>query len=197
MFDFRLVSAFPIYFVFQHAIYFLTHFFLNCELLTLHVFFFDGGLVFLLRRFFSLQDFSCLVSVSLFILGLLLASRCSIIILFLALIVSGSSNPVSMYRASLGVLWGTISILFMMLSMILLILVCSLFVGYHTSLLYVIVGWIQQIMSSQIVLISMFFMLLFPAMNRMVWYAAYAFPFVDFMWSSRLFFVLSSSPRNL
>ena len=52
MFDFRLVSAFPIYFVFEHATNFLTHFFLNCELLNLHIFFFDGGLVFLLHRLF-------------------------------------------------------------------------------------------------------------------------------------------------
>ena len=93
----------------------------------------------------------------------------------LALIVSGSSNPASMYGASLGVFCGTISNMCMMLPMILLILVCSLFVCCHTSLLYVIVGWMQQHISFKMILISMYFILFFPAMDRLVWNAASVF----------------------
>ena len=58
MFDFRLVSAFPIYFVFEHAIYFLTHFFLTVSFSpcmsssSMEALFFIASVV-------SLQDLAC------------------------------------------------------------------------------------------------------------------------------------------
>ena len=48
---------------------------------------------------------------------------------FFSIMASGSRNPVSIYSASLGVLCGTISILFRMLSMILLIFHFLFFLG--------------------------------------------------------------------
>ena len=52
--------------------------------------------------------------------------------LFLFVIVIGSMRPVSMYRHSLGVDWGVLSIRFIMFSYILLIS-SYFFVAFHTS----------------------------------------------------------------
>ena len=66
--------------------------------------------------------------VNLFILWLVpFIILCSISTLFFSLMASGSRYPVSIYSTSLGVLCGTISILFRMLSMILLIFSFSVF----------------------------------------------------------------------
>ena len=124
-----------------------------------------------------------------------LVSLCSMSTWFFSLIASGSSNPVSMYSASLGVLCGTIGILFMMLSMILLIFSCSVFPGFQISLLYAMVDAMQLCVSSHIVCISMLLKFLFPAMASRVWYAFSTFPLRALMWSSRLFLLFCIYPR--
>ena len=143
-------------------------------------------------------DVVVLFVMSFFILWLLpLVSLCSMSTLFFSLIASGSSNPVSMYSASLGVLCGTISILLMMLSMILLIFSCSVFPGFQISLLYAMVDSMQLCVSSHIVCISMLLKFLFPAMANRVWYAFSTFPLRALMWSSRLFLLFCMYPRYL
>ena len=143
-------------------------------------------------------DVVVLFVMSFFIRWLLpLVSLSSMSIRFFSLIASGSSNPVSMYSASLGVLCGTISILCMMLSMILLIFSCSVFPGFQILLPYAMVDAMQLCVSSHIVCISMLLKFLFPAMASRVWYAFSTFPLRALMWSSRLFLLFCLYPRYL